>query len=167
MRSTSSLRRRGREVIDNIDKAILSVLQQDSTLSVAEIADRVSLSTTPCWRRIQKLEQDGVIARRAVLLDAQKLNVGVTVLVEIKTAQHTAAWLKRFCDVVAEIPEVVEVYRMSGHIDYMLKVVVPDIAAYDVVYKRLISDVDIFDVSSSFSMETIKHTTILPLNYVS
>ncbi|WP_206952493.1 Lrp/AsnC family transcriptional regulator [Trinickia acidisoli] len=154
-------------MIDHIDKAILSVLQQDSTLSVAEIADRVHLSTTPCWRRIQKLEQDGVISRRVVLLDAQKLNVGVTVLVEIKTAQHTATWLKRFCEVVAGIPEVVEVHRMSGNIDYMLKVVVPHIAAYDGVYKRLISEMDIFDVSSSFSMETIKHTTILPLDYVS
>lgn len=154
-------------MIDHIDKAILSVLQQDSTLSVADIAERVNLSTTPCWRRIQKLEQDGVISRRVVLLDAQKLNVGVTVLVEIKTAQHTAVWLKRFCEVVAAIPEVVEVYRMSGHIDYMLKVVVPHIAAYDGVYKRLINEVDIFDVSSSFSMETIKHTTILPLQYVS
>ncbi|KER69978.1 ArsR family transcriptional regulator [Burkholderia cepacia] len=152
-------------MLDTIDKAILSVLQQDSTLSVAEVADRVNLSTTPCWRRIQKLEQDGVIARRVVLLDAQKLNVGVTVLVEIKTAQHTAAWLRRFCEVVATIPEVVEVYRMSGHIDYMLKVVVPHIEAYDGVYKRLISEVDIFDVSSSFSMETIKHTTMLPLDY--
>jgi Lrp/AsnC family transcriptional regulator len=156
----------GGSVIDHIDKAILSVLQQDSTLSVAEVADRVNLSTTPCWRRIQKLEQDGVIARRAVILDAKKLNVGVTVLVEIKTAQHTAAWLKHFCQVVDSIPEVVEVYRMSGHIDYMLKVVVPDIAAYDGVYKRLISNVDIFDVSSSFSMETVKHTTMLPLDYV-
>lgn len=154
-------------MLDHIDKAILSVLQQDSTLAVSEIADRVNLSTTPCWRRIQRLEQDGVISRRVVLLDAMKLNVGVTVLVEIKTAQHTAAWLKHFCDVVATIPEVVEVYRMSGHIDYMLKVVVPHIAAYDGVYKRLISEVDIFDVSSSFSMETIKHTTMLPLDYVS
>jgi Lrp/AsnC family transcriptional regulator len=156
----------GGTVLDTIDKAILTVLQQDSTLSVSEVADRVNLSTTPCWRRIQKLEQDGVIARRVVLLDAKKLNVGVTVLVEIKTAQHTAAWLRRFCEVVAAIPEVVEVYRMSGHIDYMLKVVVPHIEAYDGVYKRLISEVDIFDVNSSFSMETIKHTTVLPLDYV-
>jgi len=153
-------------VFDPIDKAILSVLQQDSTLSVAEIADRVSLSTTPCWRRIQKLEQDGVIARRVALLDAKKVNVGVTVLVEIKTAEHTAAWLRRFCEVVATIPEVVEVHRMSGHIDYMLKVVVPHIDAYDSVYRRLIGAVDIFDVSSSFSMETIKQTTVLPLDYM-
>lgn len=153
-------------MLDHIDKAILAVLQQDGTLAVSEIAERVNLSNTPCWRRIQKLEQDGVIASRAVLLDANKINVGVTVLVEIKTAQHTAAWLKRFCDVVATIPEVIEVYRMSGHIDYMLKVVVPDIEAYDSVYRRLISEIDIFDVSSSFSMETIKSTTVLPLDYV-
>ena len=153
-------------MIDHIDKAILTVLQEDSTLSVAEIADRVHLSTTPCWRRIQKLEQDGIIARRVALLDADKLNVGVTVLVEIRTAQHTAAWLKRFCDVVASIPEVIEVYRMSGQVDYLLKVVVPHIAAYDGVYKRLISEMEIFDVSSSFSMETLKHTTRLPLDYV-
>ncbi len=153
-------------MIDHIDKAILTVLQEDSTLPVAEIAERVHLSTTPCWRRIQKLEQDGVIARRVALLDAERLNVGVTVLVEIRTAQHTAAWLTRFCEVVAGIPEIIEVYRMSGHIDYLLKVVVPHIAAYDGVYKRLISELEIFDVSSSFSMETIKHTTRLPLDYV-
>jgi Lrp/AsnC family transcriptional regulator len=152
-------------VLDHIDKAILSILQQDGTLSVSEISDRVNLSTTPCWRRIQKLEQDGLISRRVALLDAKKLNVGVTVIVEIKTSQHTSEWLRRFCDAVAAIPEVVEVHRMSGHIDYMLKVVVPHIEAYDGVYKRLISEVDIFEVSSSFSMETIKHTTMLPLDY--
>ena len=157
----------GGTVIDHIDKAILTVLQEDSTLSVAEIADRVHLSTTPCWRRIQTLEQDGIIARRVALLDAEKLNVGVTVLVEVRTAKHTATWLKRFCEVVTEIPEIIEVYRMSGHIDYLLKVVVPHIAAYDGVYRRLIGELEIFDVSSSFSMETIKHTTRLPLDYVS
>ncbi|WP_208451292.1 Lrp/AsnC family transcriptional regulator [Burkholderia gladioli] len=154
-------------MIDHIDKAILTILQEDSALSVAEVAERVNLTTTPCWRRIQRLEQDGIIARRVALLDAEKLNVGVTVLVEVRTAKHTATWLKRFCEVVAGIPEIVEVYRMSGHIDYLLKVVVPHIAAYDGVYKRLISELEIFDVSSSFSMETIKHTTRLPLDYVS
>jgi Lrp/AsnC family transcriptional regulator len=152
-------------VVDHIDRAILQVLQEDATVAVADIADRVNLSTTPCWRRIQKLEQDGVISRRVALLDALRINVGVTVFVEIKTSHHTPAWLRQFCDVVRNLPEVVEVYRMSGHIDYMLKVVVPDIAAYDEVYKRLINGVDIFDVSSSFSMETIKRTTQLPLKY--
>ncbi|KGE06587.1 MAG: Lrp/AsnC family transcriptional regulator [Paraburkholderia tropica] len=153
--------------MDHIDKAILTILQEDSALSVAEVAERVNLTTTPCWRRIQKLEQDGIIARRVALLDAEKLNVGVTVLVEVRTAKHTATWLKRFCEVVTEIPEIIEVYRMSGHIDYLLKVVVPHIAAYDGVYRRLIGELEIFDVSSSFSMETIKHTTRLPLDYVS
>ncbi|WP_208454898.1 Lrp/AsnC family transcriptional regulator [Burkholderia gladioli] len=154
-------------MIDHIDKAILTILQEDSALSVAEVAERVNLTTTPCWRRIQRLEQDGIIAGHVALLDAEKINVGVTVFVEVGTAKHTATWLKRFCDVVIGIPEIIEAYRMSGHIDYLLKVVVPDIAAYDGVYKRLIGELEIFDVSSSFSMETIKHTTRLPLDYVS
>jgi Lrp/AsnC family transcriptional regulator len=166
-RSSDIAPRSGGNVLDHIDKTILSLLQQDGTLSVSEISDRVNLSTTPCWRRIQKLEQDGLILRRVVLLDAKKLNVGVTVIVEIKTSQHTSAWLRRFCEAVAAIPEVVEVHRMSGQIDYMLKVVVPNIEAYDGVYKRLIGEVEIFEVSSSFSMEIIKHTTMLPLDYVS
>jgi len=152
-------------VIDRTDRRILEILQEDSTRAVAEIAECVNLSTTPCWRRIQRLEAEGVIKRRVVLLDAEKLNVSVTVLVEIKTRQHSASWLKKFRDVITSIPEVVEVYRMSGHIDYMLKVMVPNIGAYDSVYKRLISAVELDDVSSSFSMETLKSTTALPLMY--
>jgi Lrp/AsnC family transcriptional regulator len=152
-------------VIDRTDRHILEILQEDGTRSVAEIAERVNLSTTPCWRRIQRLEQDGVIRRRVVLLDAAKLNVDVTVIVLIRTAHHGTAWLKAFRDAVVEIPEVVEVHRMSGQVDYLLKVVVPNIAAYDAVYKRLIGIVELHDVSSSFSMETIKSTTALPLGY--
>ncbi|WP_454740076.1 Lrp/AsnC family transcriptional regulator [Cupriavidus necator] len=151
--------------MDRTDRRILEILQEDSTCAVAEIAERVNLSTTPCWRRIQKLEQDGVIRRRVVLLDPQKLNVSVTVLVEVKTIHHNATWLKTFRDAIACIPEIVEVHRMSGNIDYMLKVVVPNIEAYDSVYKRLISAVELHDVSSSFSMETLKATTALPLMY--
>jgi len=154
-------------VIDRTDRHILEILQEDGTCSVAEIAERVSLSTTPCWRRIQRLEQDGVIRRRVVLLDAAKLNLAVTVIVLIRTAHHGTAWLKAFRDAVVEIPEVVEVHRMSGQVDYLLKVVVPNIAAYDAVYKRLIGIVELHDVSSSFSMETIKSTTALPLVYSS
>jgi len=153
-------------VIDRTDKRILEILQEDSTCAVAEIAAKVNLSTTPCWRRIQKLEQEGVIRRRVALLDAGKVNVGVTVFVEIKTAQHNAAWLKSFREAVACIPEVVEVYRTSGNIDYLLKVVVPSISAYDDVYKRLIRAVELHDVSSSFSMEILKSTTALPLGYL-
>lgn len=155
------------QLIDKIDRKILEILQHDSTISITEVAERVNLSTTPCWRRIQRLEQIGVIRRRVVLLDAAKLNLAVTVLVEIKTSHHTSDWLMRFNDAIAAIPEVVEAHRMSGHIDYLLKVLVPNIEAYDSVYKRLIASVELFDVSSSFSMEVLKHTTEVPLEYSS
>ncbi len=151
--------------MDRIDRKILQILQEDATLSVAEVAQRVGLTTTPCWRRIQRLENDGVILRRVALLDPQKLNVGVTVFVHLKTSQHNYEWLESFAQAVAEIDEVVEFYRMSGEIDYLLRIVVPDIASYDRVYKRLIKAADLADVSSSFAMEMIKYTTALPLRY--
>ncbi len=151
--------------MDSIDKRILDLLQQDASLAVGEVAARVHLSTTACWKRIQKLEAAGVIRRRVALLDAARLKVGVTVFVAIKTSQHNAAWLEKFAKVVREIPEVVEFYRMSGDIDYLLRVVVPDIAGYDSVYKRLIRGTELFDVSSSFAMEQLKFTTALPLDY--
>ena len=152
--------------MDAIDRKILGCLQHDATLSVAEIADRVGLSTTPCWRRIQNLEKAGVIRARVALLDAQKLNVGVTVFVRLRTSQHSHDWLEGFAKAVAQMDEVVEFYRMSGEIDYLLKVVVPDIASYDAVYKRLIKAAEFYDVSSSFALEEIKYSTALPLGYV-
>ena len=130
---------------------------------LAEIAERVGLSTTPCWRRIQRLEQEGVILRRVALLDPARLNVGVSVFVAVRTNQHNAAWLRRFRRALDTLPEIVEAYRMSGEIDYLLRVVVPDIAGYDAVYQRLIELVELFDVTSSFSMEVLKQTTALPL----
>jgi Lrp/AsnC family transcriptional regulator len=148
-----------------LDQKILNLLQEDATLSVAEIGERVGLSTTPCWRRIQNLEKAGIIQGRVTLLDAEKLNVGVTVFVAIRTNQHSLDWLEKFAAAVSKLPEVVEFYRMSGDVDYLLRVVVPDIAGYDAVYKRLISAVDLSDVSSSFAMEKIKSTTALPLTY--
>lgn len=151
--------------MDVIDKKILDILQVDTTLAVAEIAQKVGLSTTPCWRRIQKLEAAGVIRSRVALLDAEKLNAGVTVFVSIKTDKHDAAWYQGFSRAVNAFPEVVEFYRMSGDIDYLLRVVVPDIGAYDRFYQRLIEQVELYDVSSSFSMEQIKYTTALPLDY--
>ena len=151
--------------MDDLDRKILSLLQRDSTLVVADIAEQVGLSTTPCWRRIQNLEKAGVIRARVALLDPDKLNVGVTVFVRVKTSQHNYEWLESFAKAVAEIDEVVEFYRMSGDIDYLLRVVVPDIASYDAVYKRLIQAADLSDVSSSFAMEQIKFTTALPLTY--
>ena len=127
----------------------------------------VNLSTTPCWRRIQRLERDGFITGRVALLDPNKVNVGITVFVAIKTDQHNAEWLTDFAREVADVPEVVEIYRMAGDIDYLLKVVVPDIQGYDRVYKSLIAKVRFFDVSSMFAMERIKYTTALPLSYAS
>ena len=152
--------------MDRTDRKILSILQEDATMPVADIARRVGLSTTPCWRRIQKLEEDKVIERRVALLNPAKVNVGVTVFVSIRTDKHNAEWLKRFSEVISKMPEVVGFYRMSGQIDYLLKVVVPDIAAYDAVYKRLVSDIEIEDVSSTFAMERIKDTMTLPLDYM-
>ncbi len=152
--------------MDKTDKAILGILQEDSTLPVADIARRVGLSTTPCWRRIQKLEEDKVIHRRVAILDPEKVNAGVTVFVSIKTDKHNEEWLKRFSEVIVRFPEVVGFYRMSGDIDYLLRVVVPDISSYDRFYKRLVSDIDIESVSSAFAMERIKDSTQLPLDYL-
>ncbi|AHA99587.1 MULTISPECIES: Lrp/AsnC family transcriptional regulator [Brucella] len=152
--------------MDRLDRKILRVLQEDATLTVADVAKKVGLSTTPCWRRIQKLEEDGVIKRRVAILDPVRVNARVTVFVAVRTSSHSHEWLKRFSEVVQEFPEVIEFYRMSGDIDYLLRVAVPDIAAYDAFYKRLISKIEIRDVSSSFAMEQIKYTTELPLDYM-
>lgn len=151
--------------MDKIDRKILALLQKDATTPVAEIGRKVGLSTTPCWRRIQKMEEDGVIRGRVAILNPVKVNAGVTVFVFIRTNEHTETWLRKFAGVVEEFPEVVEFYRMSGEVDYLLRVVVPDIAAYDAFYKRLISRIALTDVSSSFAMEQIKYTTALPLDY--
>lgn len=152
-------------MLDAMDLKILAILQRDATLPVAEIGKAVGLSTTPCWRRIQKLEETGVIQRRVAVLDPAKVNAGVTVFVSIKTDQHSLAWLEQFHAAVADMPEVVGFYRMSGDVDYLMRVVVPDISAYDAFYKRLISRIDIAKVSSAFAMEEIKNTTELPLSF--
>jgi Lrp/AsnC family transcriptional regulator len=152
-------------MLDEMDVKILKLLQQDCTRSVADIGKQVGLSTTPCWRRIQKLEEAGVIQRRVAILDAPRVNAGVTVFVSIKTDQHSLAWLEKFHTAVIDFPEVVEFYRMSGEVDYLLRVVVPDIAAYDRFYKKLIARIEISKVSSAFAMEQIKYTTALPLSF--
>ena len=151
--------------MDRIDRKILALLQSATTLPVAEVAERVGLSPSPCWRRLQKLAAEGFIRARVALLDAAKMNVGVTVFAAVRTNQHDVAWLEKFAKAVSDFPEVVEFYRMSGDVDYLLRIVVPDIAAYDAVYKRLIRRIALFDVSSSFAMETIKYTTALPVDY--
>jgi Lrp/AsnC family transcriptional regulator len=152
-------------MLDDLDIKILTILQKDCTRAVAEIGKDVGLSTTPCWRRIQKLEEAGIVQRRVAVLDPGKVNAGVTVFIQIKTDQHNLVWLERFRDAVRDLPEVVEAYRMSGDVDYLLRIVVPDIAAYDAFYKRLITRLEIAKVSSSFAMEQMKYTTELPLQY--
>lgn len=152
--------------LDRYDTRILELLQHNADLPINEIADRVGLSKNPCWRRIQKLQSQGLIKRRVALLDAKKLNVGVTVFINVRTNQHNSEWLELFSSAVAGIPEIVEFYRMSGDVDYILKVVVPSVEAFDKVYKDLISKVDIFEVSSHFAMEELKNTSVLPLNYI-
>jgi Lrp/AsnC family transcriptional regulator len=151
--------------MNSIDRQILSLLQEDATYTAGEIAERVGLTSTPCWRRIQKLEQAGYIRGRVALLDRDKLNIGVTVFVSIRTSRHTKEWLEGFKRGIRSIPEIVEAHRLGGDIDYLLRVVVPNIEGFDQVYKQLIEVVEFSDVSSSFSMEEMKSTTALPLDY--
>ena len=149
--------------MDAIDRKILAVVQEDASLSVAEIGSRVGLSSTPCWKRIQRLEADGVITKRVALIDPDKVGLGITVFVSIETGDHSQEWLERFAEVVGAMPEVMEFYRMAGDVDYMLRVVVPDIAGYDTFYKKLIGTVPLKNVTSRFAMEKIKSTTALPI----
>jgi Lrp/AsnC family transcriptional regulator len=148
---------------DGIDLKILDLLQNDASLSIAEIADRVHLSQNACWRRIKQLEDEGIIVKRVALLDPEKLGVGVTVFVTVRAGEHTEKWLEQFSAAVRKMPEVVEFYRLTGEIDYLLKLQVSDIAAYDRVYKALIRSAKLVDVSSAFAMEELKHTTAIPL----
>ena len=152
--------------MDKLDKKILEQLQKNGGLTAAELADRIGLSKAPCWRRIKRLEEEGIIKQTVALLDARSLNLGTTVFVTLKTGNHSEAWFDKFVKAVRDIPEVTEIHRMSGDVDYLMRIVVPDIDAYDVVYKRLIASCDFQDVSASFALETIKYTTALPLNYV-
>lgn len=152
--------------MDEIDRKILRELQFDASQPVAAIAQKVGISTTPCWRRIQNMEKALIITRRVALLDREALNIGVTVFVNIRTNVHSTDALSSLARSIADIDEVIDFYRMSGTVDYMMRIVVPDIAAYDAVYKRLVQLPGIIDVSSSFAMEEIKRTTELPLTYM-
>jgi Lrp/AsnC family transcriptional regulator len=150
--------------MDEIDRSLLETLQQDATLSIAQMAERVGLSATPCWKRIQKLEAAGIITRRVALVDPTRVGVGLSVLVSIEAGEHTPEWLRRFSLGVAAMKEVMEVYRMAGDVDYMLRVAVADMAEYDRFYKTLIAIVPMKKVTSRFAMERIKHTTAYPLH---
>jgi Lrp/AsnC family transcriptional regulator len=149
--------------MDAIDRKILAVVQQDASLSVAEIGQRVGLSSTPCWKRMQRLEADGVIMRRVAIIDPDKVGLGITVFVSVETGDHSQEWLSRFAEVVDAMPEVMEFYRMAGDVDYVMRVVVQDMPAYDTFYKKLIATVPLKNVTSRFAMERIKSTTALPI----
>lgn len=150
--------------MDLIDRKIIALLQDDATLSIAEIADRVGLSQTPCWKRIQKLEQSGVIIGRVAIAAPEKIGLGLTVFASIETGDHSKEWRARFAETVSAMPEVMELYRMAGEVDYLLRVVVSDMAAYDAFYKRLTDSVPLKNVTSRFAMERLKLTTAYPID---
>lgn len=149
--------------MDRTDFRILAILQEDASLSVAEIASRVNLSQTPAWRRIQKLEESGVIQRRVAILDPQAIGLGLTIFVEIETGDHSADWLDRFAAALSDMPEVMDVYRMAGDVDYLLRIAVPGMADYDAFYKRLVAALPLKNVTSRFAMEQVKNSTAYPL----
>ena len=149
--------------MDAIDRRILIALQDNADLSIAQLADRAGLSQTPCWKRVQKLEELGVITRRVALLSPEKLGLGLTVFVQVEAGDHSSDWLETFAATVSAMPEVMELYRMAGDVDYMLRVVVPDMASYDGFYRKLIATIPLKNVTSRFAMERVKYTTSLPL----
>ena len=149
--------------MDSTDRKILAILQEDASLSVADVAAKVNLSQTPCWRRIQKLTDSGVITKRVALVDPDALGLGLTVFVEIETGDHSKEWLGKFAAAIKEMPEVMEIYRMAGDVDYMLRITVPNMAAVDTFYQRLISLVPLKNVTSRFAMERVKYTTAYPV----
>ena len=153
----------GNQDMDAIDRKIVTLLQDDASLSLAQIAHRVGLSQSPCWKRIQRLEKNGVILKRVALVSPESIGMGLTVFVSIETGDHSQDWLDRFAKEVGAMPEVMEFYRMAGDVDYMLRVVVPDIQGYDGFYKRLIAAIPLTNVTSRFAMEKIKATTALPI----
>lgn len=150
--------------LDRIDLKILAELQCDATTPVARLADRVGLSQTPCWKRVQKLEAAGIITGRVALVDARKVGLGLTVLCEVEAMDHTPAWREGFLRAVEGLPEVIEVLRLGGQADYMLRIVVPDMAAYDAVYRRLTGAVALKGVRSRFVMEELHRKRALPLH---
>lgn len=149
--------------LDSIDRKILRMLQRDSTVPLAKLAELVGMSQTPCWKRVKKLEKAGVIQSRVALVDRALVGLGVTVFASIKTREHDEDWLTSFAATITNIPEVTEFYRMSGEIDYLIKIICEDIDDYDRIYRKIIRDTKLSDVSSSFAMEQIKYTTEIPL----
>lgn len=152
-------------MLDPRDRKILDILQEDAAIPIADLAERTALSVSACWRRIRRLEEDGLIAKRVALLDRRKAKVPTTVFVSVRTSRHSMEWLEKFRQAIADIPEIVEAYRLTGEIDYLLRITVPDVETYDTVYKQLISRLDFTDISSFISMEELKFTTAIPTKY--
>ncbi|MEQ7873787.1 Lrp/AsnC family transcriptional regulator [Sphingomonas sp. ASV193] len=149
--------------MDSIDRRILAILQDDASIAVADIARQVNLSQTPCWRRIQKLTDEGVITKRVALVDPDAIGLGLTVFVEIESGDHSKEWTDRFRAAVADFPEIMEIYRMAGEVDYLLRITAANMAAVDDFYKRLIDRVPLKNVTSRFAMERVRYTTAYPL----
>lgn len=152
--------------MDATDRKILDILQADASVPIATIAETVGMSTAPCWRRIRRLEDDGVITRRVALLSRRKVNVPMTVFVSVKAPRHAVEWLQAFRRLIADEPEIVEAWRLTGDADYLLRIVVPDIETYDLVYQRMISRLEFSDISSAIAMEEMKYTTAVPTKYI-
>lgn len=153
-------------MLDRIDRKILDILQRNADLPVGEIAEKVGLSQTPCWRRIKRMEDEGIIRQRVALVDRKKANVATTVFMAVKAPRHQVEWLDSFKRVIGKFPEITEAYRLTGDADYLLRIVVPNIEAYDEVYKRLITQLDFSDITSSIAMEEMKFTTAIPTDYI-
>ena len=151
------------ENLDQTDRVLLKALQADSTTSLEELASNASISTNTCWRRVRRLEENGLIERRVALLSAETLGLDQTIFVAVRTRDHSVQWLDKFSEVVRSLPEVVEFYRMAGEVDYLLKIVCRSVRDYDRVYKSITSQVEVADMSASFAMECIKNTTELPI----
>lgn len=152
--------------MDSVDRKILDILQADAAMPVAAVAEKVGMSTAPCWRRIRKLEDDGVITRRVALVSRRKANVPMTIFVSVKAPRHAVEWLQAFRKLIAEIPEIVEAWRLTGDVDYQLRIVVPDVETYDLVYQRMISKLEFSGISSAIAMEEMKYTTAIPTKYI-
>ncbi|MGV0821000.1 Lrp/AsnC family transcriptional regulator [Martelella sp. FLE1502] len=153
-------------MLDHRDRKIVDLLQQNADMPVTDIADTVGLSASACWRRIKNLEETGLIARKVAIVDRRKANVGMTVFVAVRTSRHSMDWLESFRRAISDIPEIVEAYRLTGDMDYLLRLVVPDVEVYDAVYKQLIARLDFTDISSFIGMEELKYTTAVPMNYL-
>ena len=152
--------------LDETDKRLIALLQSDATLSLEAIAERLAISRNTCWRRVARLEESGVIRKRVALIEPRAVNAGLALFIAIRTSRHDAAWSENFRRTLAAIPEIVGAYRTAGEIDYVLHALVPDVAAYDALYQRLIASVELLDVSASFVMEEMKRTTEVPLTFV-